>query len=240
MAARLGEREQQRLQALGLTPLTPERALQALDQLLARHLSGSVAVLEADWDRLARQARGPQATLLAPLAAAQQAAHTHGGAPGPAGTPPPYRAVLAATPELERHGVLVQFLQQQLATVMGMADAAQIDPSEPLFALGLDSLMALELMVLLENNLGVRLTESLVFEHPTVEDLARYFLAEVLVDASPKEPSATAPAMPDTAPPDPAAPTTTTTPAEPGRWEQEVASVAALDTASLLRQLRGS
>ena len=43
--------------------------------------------------------------------------------------------------------------------------------------MGLDSLMALELMVLLEKNLGITLTEALVFEHPTIEDLVRHFLS---------------------------------------------------------------
>ena len=44
---------------------------------------------------------------------------------------------------------LQAFVREQLAKVMGLADADQIDPGEPLFNMGLDSLMALELMVLL-------------------------------------------------------------------------------------------
>ena len=60
---------------------------------------------------------------------------------------------------------------------MGVADPDQIDPGEPLFNMGLDSLMALELVVLLEKNLGITLTEALVFEHPTIEDLVTYFLS---------------------------------------------------------------
>jgi acyl carrier protein len=107
---------------------------------------------------------------------------------------------------------------------MGVGDPQQIDPSEPLFNMGLDSLMALELTVLLETNLGVRLTESLVFEHPTVDDLVHYFLCEVLF------PEGRAP-EPQPATPEPQHPT----PA----WDQQVADVAALDTADLLRQLRG-
>jgi acyl carrier protein len=143
-------------------------------------------------------------------------------------------------------------VQQQLAKVMGVGDAQQIDPGEPLFNMGLDSLMALELTVLLEKNLGVRLTESLVFEHPTVDDLVRYFLGEVLfpeatapdttsgVSDAPKQPSAVrgsdhdplpAAAPANTAPSTPAAPTT--------NWDQQVADVAAMDTADLLKQLRG-
>lgn len=44
--------------------------------------------------------------------------------------------------------------------------------------------MALELMVLLEKNLGITLTESLVFEYPTIEDLAKYFIQTLFEDDS--------------------------------------------------------
>jgi acyl carrier protein len=181
--------------------------------------------------------------------------------------------VLADTPPLERQAVLVGFVQQQLAKVMGLGDPQQIDPGEPLFNMGLDSLMALELTVLLEKNLGVRLTESLVFEHPTVDDLVRYFLRDVLFPENEPE------AEPDPAfNPDPSVQGHTTSGVSdaqkqpdfvmqpkslaqalaqdpllddpnltPGAksaptsdsWDQQVADVAAMDTADLLRQLRG-
>jgi len=131
----------------------------------------------------------------------------------------------------------VGFVQQQLAKVMGLGDPQQIDPSEPLFNMGLDSLMALELTVLLEKNLGVRLTESLVFEHPTVDDLVRYFLRDVLFPEH---------ATPDTTsgvskPEKPASDNTVSTTTSPAStdWDQQVADVAAMDTADLLKQLRG-
>jgi acyl carrier protein len=146
---------------------------------------------------------------------------------------PAYLEVLLATPPLERQSVLVGFVQQQLAKLMGVADPQQIDPTEPLFNMGLDSLMALELTVLLEANLGVRLTESLVFEHPTIEELARHFLQDVLF---PEEPSLRSGL--DTAAAAPSRESESGDPAASG-WEQQVADVAALDTDDLLRQLRG-
>jgi acyl transferase domain-containing protein/acyl carrier protein/NADP-dependent 3-hydroxy acid dehydrogenase YdfG len=219
MAAGLGVRERQRLEALGVTPLQPAAAFAALEQLLQRGSCGPVAVLDVDWARLSRQASPRQAALMADLTAPAA-----GAAARDASAEPAYLAVLRGTPLLERHSCLVAFVQQQLAKVMGVGDPQQIDPSEPLFNMGLDSLMALELTVLLETNLGVRLTESLVFEHPTVDDLVHYFLAEVLF------PEGRAP-EPQPPQPEPQQPT----PA----WDQQVADVAALDTADLLRQLRG-
>jgi acyl transferase domain-containing protein/acyl carrier protein/NADP-dependent 3-hydroxy acid dehydrogenase YdfG len=219
MAAGLGVRERQRLEALGVTPLQPAAAFAALEQLLQRGSCGPVAVLEVDWVRLSRQASPRQAALMVDLIAPAA-----GAAARDASAEPAYLAVLRDTPLLERHSCLVAFVQQQLAKVMGVGDPQQIDPSEPLFNMGLDSLMALELTVLLETNLGVRLTESLVFEHPTVDDLVLYFLSEVLF------PEGRAP-EPQPAPLELQQPT----PA----WDQQVADVAALDTADLLRQLRG-
>jgi len=227
MAAGLGGRERQRLEALGVTPLQPAAAFAALEQVLQRGISGPVAVLEVDWARLGRQASPRQAALMADLMALVAGS----GAPD-AAEEPAYLAVLRDTPLLERHSCLVAFVQQQLAKVMGVGDPQQIDPSEPLFNIGLDSLMALELTVLLENNLGLRLTESLVFEHPTVDDLVHYFLAEVLFPDG----------APAASPPEPE-PERVVAGAEPAEtspaWDQQVADVAALDTADLLRQLRG-
>jgi acyl carrier protein len=286
MAGALGDRDRQRLQALGVHLLPPYGALEALGQLLRRGAAGAVGVLDLDWPRLAAQASPRQVALLEPLVARANARAAAGygfgsgsggaaagngasGASGTAAEPPAYLKVLADTPPLERQAVLVGFVQQQLAKVMGLGDPQQIDPGEPLFNMGLDSLMALELTVLLEKNLGVRLTESLVFEHPTVDDLVRYFLRDVLFPETEPE------AEPDPAlNPDPTVQGHTTSgvsdaqkqpdfamqpkslPQDPllddpnltpdtksaptaDSWDQQVADVAAMDTADLLRQLRG-
>jgi acyl carrier protein len=271
MAGALGDRDRQRLQALGVHLLPPDGALEALGQLLRRGAAGAVGVLDLAWPRLAAQASPRQAALLEPLVARANARAAAGygsvsgsggsasgaGGAGAAAEPPAYLKVLADTPPLERQAVLVGFVQQQLAKVMGLGDPQQIDPGEPLFNMGLDSLMALELTVLLEKNLGVRLTESLVFEHPTVDDLVRYFLRDVLFPEA--EPDAeTDPALN----PDPSGQGHTTSgvsdaqkqldfamqpkslpqdplPEAPASWDQQVADVAAMDTADLLRQLRG-
>jgi acyl carrier protein len=275
MAGVLGDRDRQRLQALGVHLLPPDGALEALGQLLRRGAAGAVGVLDLDWPRLAAQASPRQAALLEPLVARANARAAAGygtgsgaggsaagaGASGASGAaraaaePPAYLKVLADTPPLERQAVLVGFVQQQLAKVMGLGDPQQIDPGEPLFNMGLDSLMALELTVLLEKNLGVHLTESLVFEHPTVDDLVRYFLRDVLFPENEPEVHTTSGVsdaqkqpdfvmQPKSLPQDPLlddpslTPDTKSAPTADS-WDQQVADVAAMDTADLLRQLRG-
>ena len=77
-------------------------------------------------------------------------------------------------------------------------------------------------MVCLETNLGTTRTESLVFEHPTIEALVRYFL--VLLFEQEPVPSAAPPLTP--AAQDPA-------------WNEKLQEVAGLDDQEVLRQLRG-
>ncbi|MEN9766606.1 MAG: hypothetical protein RLZZ32_566 [Cyanobacteriota bacterium] len=226
MAADLGDRDRERLAALGIRLLPPDGAFAALALLLRRGLGGTVGVLDLDWRQLAAQFSPRQAAPFEDLLAGWAAA-------GPAARPA-YLVVLMDTPPLERQSSLVGFVQQQLAKLMGVADPQQIDPTEPLFNMGLDSLMALELTVLLEANLGVRLTESLVFEHPTIEELARYFLQDVLFPEESSPISGLEAAPPSQEPDSPGSTT-----AAAGGWDQQVADVAALDTADLLRQLRG-
>jgi acyl carrier protein len=227
MAGQLDRRQQQRLEALGLRSLEVPEALAALGDLLERGQQGVVAVVDASWPRLARQGSLRQAATLERLVAAT----ADDG--GNAVAMPAYVAVLERTPPAERPLLLQAFVREQLAKVMGLADADQIDPGEPLFNMGLDSLMALELMVLLEQNLGIRLNEALVFDHPTIEALVAHFLAVLFPDASAGSGSASLPRVAS-----PQAEAQQDTPNE--AWSEQVASVAAMDPAALLEQLRST
>lgn len=50
----------------------------------------------------------------------------------------------------------------------------QIQPDAKFAALGLDSANSVYLIVELEEWLGLELTPELIFDHPTISDLARY------------------------------------------------------------------
>jgi acyl carrier protein len=231
MAGTLDERQRQRLEALGLRPLEPDLALAALGDLISRGASGAIGVLDVQWSHLARQVGGRLGTPLQRLAAQQQADAAAEGTSS-AG-PPPQAALLADTPAAERPRLLQGFVQHQLAKVMGVSAPDQIDPGEPLFNLGLDSLMALELMVLLENELGITLTESLVFEHPTIDELVNYVLGVLFpAQASGSETDAAAAVVASPAPPPPDA-------SSEAAWSEQLQQVASLSDDELLRQLRG-
>lgn len=221
MAAAMAGRDQQRLKGLGVGLLPPAGCLVALESLLSRSSRGNVAVLNINWERLARQAPRGQRAFLAKLLASGSSGTSPAGDAGP----PAFLAVLQATPAMERQAVLRRFVQEQLAKVLGLADVEQVDASEPLFNMGLDSLMALEFNVLLEKNLGVSLSESLVFEKPTVDDLVEHFLVEVLFLTDPS--------------PQPSPPDSLETSASNFAWDQRLEAVAAMPVEDLVRQLRG-
>ena len=89
---------------------------------------------------------------------------------------PSLRDELLAVKSEERLSFLVAYLQNELAHVLNMVPT-QVDPLRAMNALGLTSLLALELSDRLEAGLGLRLSATLTFNYPTIARLAPY-LAE--------------------------------------------------------------
>ncbi|MCP9804995.1 thioester reductase domain-containing protein [Cyanobium sp. T1B-Tous] len=172
--AGMAEGLERRFAALGVGLLPPAQALDALALLLERGRPGCVAVLHNDWPKLAAQLGSRQSAVLQPLLKA--AAHADDGAEGEA-----LRQQLAQADDDQRLALVVELLQQRLATVMGLEDARSLDPGDSLFHIGLDSLMAVELAAGIQRDLGVKLELESLAGDPTIEALAAVLL-EALVD----------------------------------------------------------
>jgi acyl carrier protein len=86
----------------------------------------------------------------------------------------------------ERWERLVSYLQHEVALVLELGDPQSVDTKLHMSELGFDSLMALELRNTLSSVLGVTLSATLIFEHPTIESLAR-LLGEMLALELPAE-----------------------------------------------------
>jgi myxalamid-type polyketide synthase MxaB len=172
--AGMAEGLQRRFAALGVGVLPAAQALDALALLLERGRPGCVAVLHNDWPKLAAQLGSRQSAVLQPLlkAAAPAAAGAEGAA---------LREQLAQADDHQRLTLVVELLQQRLATVMGLEDARSLDPGDSLFHIGLDSLMAVELAAGIQRDLGVKLELESLAGDPTIEALAAVLL-EALVD----------------------------------------------------------
>jgi len=92
--------------------------------------------------------------------------------------------IIAIEPE-KRAKVLIDYLQQQLARVLGIPKA-RLDVNKPLNMVGMDSLMAIELKNNLESNIGIVLPIATLLQGPSTVQLAEQVVAQ-LADLQPTE-----------------------------------------------------
>ncbi len=171
-----GRRTVSALEQSGIGSFEPNDALAALRMIIESDAT-QVAVVPADWSRVRRARAGAsELRLLDELGRDADAP--------PAGTanarerPAPLGAKLAEALPDERRDLLEAHLQDQLARVLRLP-VSRLDPAKPLGALGLESLMALEFRNRLERSLGVKLSATLVWNHPTIRALATYLLGRL-------------------------------------------------------------
>ncbi len=80
-------------------------------------------------------------------------------------------------PERPTESAIRVWCVKYLARTLGLPEEA-IDPEAKFARLGLDSANSVVLIVELEEWLGLELTPDLIFEHPTIAELARYLAGE--------------------------------------------------------------
>jgi 1-acyl-sn-glycerol-3-phosphate acyltransferase len=116
-------------------------------------------------------------------------------------------AAASADTRVER---VEQYLREQVARLLG-ASAAALDVERPIMDLGLDSLIAVELTVVLERDFGVEMTGAALLGGFTIRKLASEVLGRMRLESSP----APAPVSIADAPPAVLAPAAPSAPAAP-------------------------
>jgi acyl-CoA synthetase (AMP-forming)/AMP-acid ligase II/acyl carrier protein len=96
-------------------------------------------------------------------------------APEPSGTE--LVAALSEAPEAARADVLIDHILVRAGAMLGLPGDA-LDPDVPMRELGFDSVQAVDLADELSKDLGFELATTVLFDHPTAEDLASHILDE--------------------------------------------------------------
>jgi NAD(P)-dependent dehydrogenase (short-subunit alcohol dehydrogenase family)/acyl carrier protein len=182
-----GQRTIAGLEEEGIHTFDAREGLEALTLILGGAQHGQVAVAPIDWQAFARHNSTGMAARLA-----ESLTREATRASDPQGTPSrSLRDELAAFEGPARREHLETHLAEQLAQVLRVP-ASRLDPTTPLGSLGLQSLSALELRNQLERSLGVKLSATLVWNHPTIRALATFLLGRI--EPAPAAPPAPAPA----------------------------------------------
>ncbi|NES05389.1 MAG: SDR family NAD(P)-dependent oxidoreductase, partial [Okeania sp. SIO2F4] len=173
MAASLDSSQQKQLEKSGLTAIKPEQGMQALELLLPGS-SSQVGVLPVNWSEFFRQTpTAEKIPLLSGFVSSKPAASTIQKKSS-------FIEELEAKAISERMELLTTHIRSMLAKTLGLEDAQKIGMREPLFDLGLDSLMAVELKNRLESSLNVTLSSTLLFDYPVLEKLVKHLADDVI------------------------------------------------------------
>ncbi|WP_461087954.1 type I polyketide synthase, partial [Streptomyces deserti] len=171
-----------RLARLGLHPLDGADGLRLFDQALsASEPAPALLRFDADDLRLEAQTGSVPAVLRGFVRARQQPSVTVSNRSAS------LSERLHGVPEGKRHGVVLDLVREQAATVLGYGSPDDIGPDSGFDELGFDSLGGVEFRNRLAKVTGLSLPSTLVFDYPTANDMAGYLLAQTTVTA-PAEP----------------------------------------------------
>ena len=175
MARQLSERDRERMARAGIKALSPEQGLELLDAALELDRP---ALLPVALDLGALRIAAREQNLPSLLGELVRAPSTRRA--GPARARGSLARRLAALAPEERERTVLELVREHAAAVLGHASAQAVAPEQAFKDLGLDSLAAVELRNRLAAECDLRLTATLVFDHPTPTALASFLIAEAL------------------------------------------------------------
>jgi acyl carrier protein len=155
----------------GVPELAPDSALAVLDDVLGA-APANVVVTELDWELFAPRFTVNRASALfddIPAARAALATTDPGAA---ASTADALRHSLAGLRPQEQKRTILDLVRRAAATVLGHDAPGRIEPRRSFTDIGFDSLTAVEFRNKLMSVTGLTLATTVVFDHPTVYDLA--------------------------------------------------------------------
>ncbi len=169
MTADLDAAAVSRLSRMGFRALAPADGLTLFD-LAGAAGAAFVAAVDFDPAALSVQARaGLLPGLLQPLVPPSRRAEGGGDLA---------RRLAGAAPD-QHDGIVLAFVRDQVAEVLGHASGNLVDTEKPFSELGFDSLGVVEFRNRLTKATGLRLPSTLAFDHPTSAAVARYLRSRI-------------------------------------------------------------
>ncbi|MGW1958615.1 type I polyketide synthase, partial [Streptomyces sp. NPDC001920] len=169
MSERLSRADLVRMTRSGIAPLSTRRALDMLDAALGLG-QPVVAPTELDMAGLRGQAAaGTLPPLLQGLVRTRAPRRVDGSGSS-------FAARMAGLDGAQREQAVSELVRAQVAAVLGHSSADAVDPERAFKDLGFESVTAIELRNRLTATTGLRLPATVVFDHPTVTDLAKRLL----------------------------------------------------------------
>jgi acyl transferase domain-containing protein/ubiquinone/menaquinone biosynthesis C-methylase UbiE/acyl carrier protein len=170
-----------RVSLAGLNHIDPAQGLAVLEHLM-RSEAAQTAVLPIRWPEFLTHAAAIPRVFFERVAPDSTAA-------GSQIAPETRRIVddVRSAPAARRRPMLMTIVEREACRVLGLGSSTPIDPTQPLNALGLDSLMAVELRNALAALAGHPLPATLLFNYPTVVDLVEFLASEMALDTGTAE-----------------------------------------------------
>lgn len=173
MAGDMNEADRARKERWGALAMSSEDALELFD---AACLAGDALIIAsqfATWSSRAAAEADAAPALLRGLVRVKR---------GRAAAEGSWARRLAGTADDEQADVLLELIRLEVASVLGHASVDSIEANRPFNELGFDSLAAVELRNRLDTLTGLRLTATVVFDHPSAAELSHYLLRELTCD----------------------------------------------------------
>jgi acyl carrier protein len=186
-----GDVQQRELARRGEGLIEPDAGIALLERLMSSStIAAALAVLPFDWSRVLATYQVLPPFLSEVSTFGVSGVRTRSSAPRP--RPKALGDALRSAPLRRRRRAIEDHVRDELRHVLGMSGT--LDPDEGFFSLGFDSLSSIELRNRLQMSLGVQLSQTIVFDHPTLrkltDELVRYLSEVDFVGAAPGSPSA--------------------------------------------------
>ncbi len=170
MAGQLSDRDRERIAATGVSTISPNQGIQALEQLLLQESSeiAQIGVLKIQWAQFCQQfLRTPPLLERVNTVSVSQPSSA-------------FLQQLEQTPAAAQLELLSHHVRLQVAKVLGLSSPDLVEPERSFTELGMDSLMGMELKSRLQNSLNANFPATLAIDYPTVGSLIHYFAGEFL------------------------------------------------------------